>query len=269
MGPLGKAAIQTGANMIGSIVGGIGANKRAKKQHQYNKQLTDYQHKKNLEARNIQKAYNTPQAQMQRYKDAGINPHMVASSGSSGNAQSIAPYQSIQTEQTSGLEGLQGTMENAGASINNYLDLERKKTENKILDTKLMEDNLNLLEHQEYNKGSHSYMDHQGVVQVRKNATRYAANVLNTLSSTSLSYSKKNKQELENNITKKTTDHIINISRIKNEMMKYGNIPEPGNTSFMIAEYIKKNGTKNIENAFRGLPKGLLQSIIKIFRKGK
>ncbi len=126
------ALISGGSNLVSSLVSGIGAKKKAKNQLKYDKQLTDYQHKKNLESWNLQNAYNTPQAQMQRYQDAGINPHMVASSGSSGNAQSIAPYQSIQTEQTSGLEGLDGAIQNAGGTVQQYQQLKTARLQNDL-----------------------------------------------------------------------------------------------------------------------------------------
>lgn len=47
----------------------------------------------------MQNAYNTPAAQMQRFKEAGINPHAIISKGSSGNASAIAPYQEQATNQ--------------------------------------------------------------------------------------------------------------------------------------------------------------------------
>ena len=48
-----------------------------------NKQMFDYQN-----------AYNTPKAQMQRLKDAGLNPALMYGQGTTGNAQG---YPQIQT----------------------------------------------------------------------------------------------------------------------------------------------------------------------------
>lgn len=56
--------------------------KAMEQQQAYNKELWDYQN-----------AYNTPQAQMQRLQDAGLNPRLIYGAGSAGggNAGSIAP----------------------------------------------------------------------------------------------------------------------------------------------------------------------------------
>lgn len=56
---------------------------------------TDKQNAYNLEMWNKQNEYNSPQAQMQRFAEAGLNPNLIYSQGSSGNnaqaAQKNAP----------------------------------------------------------------------------------------------------------------------------------------------------------------------------------
>lgn len=47
-----------------------------------------YAYKKDLEQWNRQNAYNLPSAQMQRFKDAGLNPNMIYGQGNPGNATS-------------------------------------------------------------------------------------------------------------------------------------------------------------------------------------
>jgi len=54
-----------------------------KLQDEYNRQLWDYQN-----------AYNTPQAQMQRFKDAGLNPNLIYGGGSA-SAGNAGPIQSL------------------------------------------------------------------------------------------------------------------------------------------------------------------------------
>lgn len=39
---------------------------------------------------NMQNAYNTPQMQMQRFKDAGLNPNLIYGQGNSGNAGAVS-----------------------------------------------------------------------------------------------------------------------------------------------------------------------------------
>lgn len=82
--------IGAAAQTLGNYAVAAASNKRQYKnqvkamalQQQYNKELWDYQN-----------AYNTPQAQMERLKAAGLNPHLIYGSGSAGagNAGAIAP----------------------------------------------------------------------------------------------------------------------------------------------------------------------------------
>lgn len=48
---------------------------------------------KNLEMWHLNNAYNTPAAQMQRYRDAGLNPNLMYQQGSVGNSSSAPEYQ--------------------------------------------------------------------------------------------------------------------------------------------------------------------------------
>lgn len=57
-----------------------------------NMELAKYQFEQNLEQWNRQNAYNTPLAQMQRFKDAGLNPNLIYGQGSNGNASSSPEY---------------------------------------------------------------------------------------------------------------------------------------------------------------------------------
>lgn len=85
---------------LGSAITGIfGANKSAK-QSQKNTQLTINAQKEaaelawqnNLSLYHYNNAYNTPQAQMERLQEAGLNPNLVYGSGSvSGNTSGSLP----------------------------------------------------------------------------------------------------------------------------------------------------------------------------------
>ena len=72
----------TGSAAVGGLMDGIGslftigAQKRAA--------TTAYKRQK--EFWNMQNAYNTPKAQMQRLKDAGLNPALMYGQGNVGNA---------------------------------------------------------------------------------------------------------------------------------------------------------------------------------------
>lgn len=90
LGAAGAAALIQGGT---SLLGGIFGQSSQSRQNKANMKLAKYQHDLNMDAWRQQNEYNTPLAQMQRYRDAGINPHMVAGSGGAGNAQSPPQYQ--------------------------------------------------------------------------------------------------------------------------------------------------------------------------------
>lgn len=88
----GAAGILSGAaGIVGSIINNRAADKRAEKAFHRQRQLIDEE-----------RAYNDPSMQMQRLKEAGINPHMAYSKGqmqntvsSSGKGAPMAPTPGI------------------------------------------------------------------------------------------------------------------------------------------------------------------------------
>lgn len=82
-----SGAIQGGANLIGSVLNYKSQQDTNRLNQQENQKTRDY----NLALWNAQNAYNTPAAQMKRYKEAGLNPNLIyGSSGSSGAASAPA-----------------------------------------------------------------------------------------------------------------------------------------------------------------------------------
>ena len=78
---------------IGSIAAPlIGQERQAK----HNKNLAEWQHGKNLELLKYQLDYNTPAAQMKRFEDAGLNPHLAYTQATSGNWNSSPAAPTIQ-----------------------------------------------------------------------------------------------------------------------------------------------------------------------------
>lgn len=102
------AIIGAGAGILGSVVGGF-SNKSSTKNtnatnyriaQEYNAnqvRLAEMQNQWNIEQRDYMNAYNTPLAQMNRYKAAGINPYMAMSNISSGNQESV--LEAVQPQQ--------------------------------------------------------------------------------------------------------------------------------------------------------------------------
>lgn len=109
----GERAIGFGQGMYGQNRAYSKARQKSMLDFELNKQMFDYQN-----------AYNTPKAQMQRLKDAGLNPALMYGQGTTGNAQG---YPQINTGDTSfnPAEIAQTTAAGAQVSLTNAL---RQKT---------------------------------------------------------------------------------------------------------------------------------------------
>lgn len=84
---IGAALIGTAGSLAGGLLSGASSKSAAKAQYRYNMQLLQYQN-----------AYNAPAAQMERLKEAGLNPMLVYGNGSvvgntsgSGHGVSVTP----------------------------------------------------------------------------------------------------------------------------------------------------------------------------------
>lgn len=112
-GPLVIPLIQAGA-MLAAQFGANAAQRRAQKRaDEYNRLATDTAYGRELELMKYQNDFNSPAAQMQRFKDAGLNPNLVYGQGTPGNmlskpsvpqqAPSRAPQISFQLPDFSGM----------------------------------------------------------------------------------------------------------------------------------------------------------------------
>ncbi len=92
-----SAAISAGASLLGSIFGSKSSAsaglEQVRLQNEGNMQLAQYQYEKNLEQWQRENNYNTPKSQMQRLADAGLNPMLMYSQGSTGQAASSPQYE--------------------------------------------------------------------------------------------------------------------------------------------------------------------------------
>lgn len=90
-------------DIIGGALGAIGGisqaqiNARAAKYNTdqtilANRNMAEYAYSKDVEMWNRQNEYNSPEAQIERFKDAGLNPNLMYGQGSSGNATSLPHY---------------------------------------------------------------------------------------------------------------------------------------------------------------------------------
>lgn len=64
------------------------------REFEFNSQQSELEYQRNLEKWNMENAYNSPAAQMQRYAEAGLNPNLIYGTGSAsaGNASTAPQY---------------------------------------------------------------------------------------------------------------------------------------------------------------------------------
>lgn len=89
--------ISAGANLLGSVFNVVSQEKTNEhnssmldKQNQFNRDMQKDQQQYNKDMWNAQNAYNTPQAQMERYRQAGLNPNLLYGQPNPGNAAQAA-----------------------------------------------------------------------------------------------------------------------------------------------------------------------------------
>lgn len=76
------AAIAAGASLLGTGANIAATGRMNKKTRQWNEHMYDRQKNDSLDFWHQQNTYNSPQAQMARLQEAGLNPHLVYGNGS-------------------------------------------------------------------------------------------------------------------------------------------------------------------------------------------
>lgn len=80
------AAVADGINQVANVTATVGSNRR---QQKWAQETYDKQRKDSLQDWSMQNAYNSPAAQMQRLKDAGLNPHLIYGNGADATSASM------------------------------------------------------------------------------------------------------------------------------------------------------------------------------------
>lgn len=124
MSALAVAGIGAASRLAGGAIS-AGSSKRSQaRAYEYNKSLMDYQNRINLQNWQLENAYNSPSAQMQRYRAAGLNPNLVAgdiggSVGVAGDIGSVSPSGASPSEFAYGRDFGQA-LAGIGDDLNNY-----------------------------------------------------------------------------------------------------------------------------------------------------
>lgn len=137
----------TGGTQLLSQVGNMW---QAKKQRIFQREMAQTAYNRDMEMWNKSNAYNSPQAQMQRLKDAGLNPNMMYGNGSAstGNTSTSMPkYQNYETpvanialpnllEMLGQFQDIKGkTLSNDAQVITNQYLQTQRDLQTKMLDT--------------------------------------------------------------------------------------------------------------------------------------
>lgn len=84
-----SALIYGGAAALGAGANSFGQARLNKKNRQWSEKMYNKQYNDNLAFWAMQNQYNSPQAQMQRFQEAGLNPNLIYGQGNSGNAGAV------------------------------------------------------------------------------------------------------------------------------------------------------------------------------------
>ena len=101
MDPITASAIASSGASVANGIFGIGqgrANRKAQARNvertiAANKEEAELAYQRSVEMWDRMNQYNTPEAQMNRFKDAGLNPHLIYGQGNAGNTSSPPQYQ--------------------------------------------------------------------------------------------------------------------------------------------------------------------------------
>lgn len=96
---LKEGIIGLGADIIGGVFGNHSRRKEADRAFNRSKQMFDYQNR-----------YNTPKRQMQRLKQAGLNPALMYGQGTTGNAQGYTQQAPAQQLNVAGAKSLDSAL---------------------------------------------------------------------------------------------------------------------------------------------------------------
>lgn len=122
-----------------SVVGNMGNQISAAQQYRYQKQLMEQQNEYNTQAAttqynrmismwNMENEYNLPTNQMQRFKDAGLNPNLVY-----GQSNPSAGFSSAPSSSVSGASAPQVRFDNPVDSIVKVFQLKNLADQNEVL----------------------------------------------------------------------------------------------------------------------------------------
>lgn len=157
------SAIEGGSAVLGTVLGGIFGSKSqnnanatnlqiSRENNDFNERMMQKQLDYNTDMWNKQNSYNTPSAQVQRLKEAGLNPYLMMSNGnqigtaSSANSASMASASGNPNMQAfDPSSGIANGVNAIGGAIANYISMKKAESEiskmnfeNKLLEQQII-----------------------------------------------------------------------------------------------------------------------------------
>lgn len=142
-------AISVAGSLLGTGLGAMSTGKMNKRSENFARWMYARQRQDALADWNMQNQYNSPQAQMQRFKDAGLNPNLIYGQGESGAASMVRSSSnstpSFRPMDFSGLgEAGTGVMLNALQAKQMRANIQRTQAETSAVQTNTADKELSL-----------------------------------------------------------------------------------------------------------------------------
>ena len=124
MSPEQATVISAGAHLAGQGLNAIAQANINKKTREWNEKMYQMQRQHSLQDWTMQNDYNSPEAMMQRFQKAGLNPNLIYGKGAVTEA---GPIRSTDVKQWSPKAIETDLGATAGGAINTYFDVQVKK----------------------------------------------------------------------------------------------------------------------------------------------
>lgn len=126
------AIAAAGLNIFGSYRRAKQSRKNVRDAHRLREQLAEKQFEQEKKGIEELKRYNAPSAQMQRFRDAGLNPNLMYTQGGPGNVDQFPQYSPYQVDFSGRQDLYAGAGEAFQQGLSTYTDLERFGSEQKV-----------------------------------------------------------------------------------------------------------------------------------------
>lgn len=122
------AGIAAGASLVGGAIDAFTTGGQNKKSRQFSEQMYQRQYDDNLKLWRTQNEYNSPQSQMKRLQEAGLNPNLVYGSGAAQTPAGNISTPDVQTPQFRTPE-IGNAVADAGSKLMQYQDIQIKQAQ--------------------------------------------------------------------------------------------------------------------------------------------